>query len=61
MYHYQSDFTQFMNDYLQKNPQEAKQRLENRAILWDVQLSPKEQKEFQAASVQRGSYAYQSQ
>lgn len=61
MYHYQSEFTQFMNDYLQKNPLEAERRVAHRAILWDVELKPEEQKAFQAASVRRGAYAYQSE
>lgn len=43
MYHYKSDATQFIDDYIEKHPQEAEQRLKNRALLWDVELSPEEQ------------------
>ena len=31
MYHYKSDATQFIDDYIEKHPQEAEQRLKNRA------------------------------
>ena len=48
MYQYQSDTTQFLNQYLQENPEVAAERLDNRAILWDVELSPEEQADFAA-------------
>ncbi|MDO5687338.1 MAG: DUF3460 family protein [Neisseria sp.] len=61
MYNYQSDITRFLDDYLEKHPQEAAQRMENRAKLWDVELNPIEQEDFAAAGVARGAYAYQSE
>lgn len=59
MYQYQSDTTQFLNQYLQENPAVAAERLENRAILWDVELKPEEQADFAAAALPKKPYAYQ--
>ena len=59
MYQYQSDTTQFLNQYLQENPEVAAERLDNRAILWDVELSPEEQADFAAAAQPKKPYAYQ--
>ncbi len=59
MYNYQSDTTRFLNDYLEKNPQEAEKRLENRALLWDVELNSEEQEGFAASEVAKKPYAYQ--
>lgn len=58
MYNYQSDTTQFLNDYLEKHPEEAEQRLKNRGLLWDVQLNPEEQADFAAATVAKKPYTY---
>lgn len=60
MYHYQSDTTQFLNQYLEKNPQEAEQRLKNRALLWDVELNPEEQEAFKASQLPKKPYTYQT-
>ncbi len=59
MYDYQSDATKFINEYIDKNPQEADQRLINRGMLWDVELSPEEQANFEAAKLPKKPYAYQ--
>ena len=59
MYQYQSDITQFLNQYLQENPEVAAERLDNRAILWDVELSPEEQSDFAAAALPKKPSAYQ--
>lgn len=59
MYNYQSDTTRFLNDYLEKNPQEAETRLKNRALLWDVELNSEEQEGFAASEVAKKPYAYQ--
>ena len=59
MYQYQSDTTQFLNQYLQENPEVAAERLDTRAILWDVELSPEEQADFAAAALPKKPYAYQ--
>lgn len=59
-YNYQSDATQFLNEYLAQNPEEAEQRLRNRGLLWDVELNPEEQQQFAAAAVAKKPYAYQT-
>ncbi|RRD91193.1 DUF3460 family protein [Conchiformibius steedae] len=59
MYHYQSETTQFLNDYLQQNPEEAQRRLDNRGLLWDVTLDEEEQAGFAAAKLPKKPYAYQ--
>lgn len=59
-YNYQSDTTQFLNEYLAQNPEEAEQRLRNRGLLWDVELNPEEQQQFAAAAVAKKPYAYQT-
>ena len=59
MYDYQSDATQFINDYLKKHPKEAEQRLKNRSLLWDVELNPEDQADFEAAALPKKPYAYQ--
>ncbi len=60
MYNYVSDFTKFMNEYLEKNPEVAAQRLENRGTLWDVALNPQQQADFEAAELPKKPYAYQA-
>ncbi|UOP04880.1 DUF3460 family protein [Conchiformibius kuhniae] len=59
MYHYQSETTQFLNEYLAQNPAEAERRLHNRALLWDVTLDAEEQAGFDAAKLPKKPYAYQ--
>ena len=59
MYDYQSEATQFINDYLEKHPEEAKRRLENRGLLWDVELNPEDEANFAAAKLPKKPYAYQ--
>ncbi|MDO4433573.1 MAG: DUF3460 family protein [Alysiella sp.] len=60
MYNYQSDTTQFLNDYLAQHPEEAEQRLKNRGLLWDVTLNPEEQANFEAAKLPKKPYTYQT-
>ena len=60
MYNYQSDFTKFMNEYLEQNPDVAAQRLTNRAKLWDVTLKSEEQADFEAAELPKPAYTYQT-
>lgn len=57
---YQSDTTQFLNEYLEQHPEEAQQRLVNRHLLWDVELNPEEQAAFEAAKLPKKPYAYQT-
>lgn len=56
---YQSDATQFLNEYLEQHPEEQARRLENRGLLWDVTLNPEEQEDFEAAKLPKKPYAYQ--
>ena len=58
MYHYQSDATQFLNRLIEEKPELEQQRLENRGLLWDVELSPEEQENFEAAKVEKKPYTY---
>ena len=60
MYSYKSDATQFLNEYLQKHPEEVKKRIQGRLRLWDVELNPDEQKAFAKAHTPRGAYFYQA-
>ena len=60
MYNYQSEFTQFMSDYLEKNPEVAEGRLTNRGLLWDVTLKDEEQNNFDAAELPKPAYTYQT-
>lgn len=56
---YQSDFTKFMNDYLQKNPQVESQRQALRLTWWDRKVDLEEQRSWEAARVQQKPYVYQ--
>ena len=60
MYDYQSDATKFLNEYIEKHPEEAERRPKNRALLWDVELRPEEQEGFAAANVAKKPYTYYS-
>ncbi len=60
MLNYVSDYTKFMNDYLEKNPEIAAERVTNRGILWDVELNPEQQDDFKEAELAKPAYAYQS-
>ena len=59
MYNYKSEATQFLNDYLEKHPEEAERRLKNRGLLWDVELNPEDEANFAAAKLPKKPYAYQ--
>lgn len=48
-----------MNEFLEKNPEVADQRLENRGILWDVELNQDELNDFEKAELKKPAYAYQ--
>lgn len=60
MYHYQSETTQFLNDFLEKHPEEQENRLKNRKLLWDVELDTESLKGFEAARVPKKPYTYQT-
>ncbi|MDK2126074.1 DUF3460 family protein [Parachitinimonas caeni] len=56
---YVSEFTLFMRDFLEKNPQVAKDQIEGRARLWDKQIDRDFQSEAEASNVPRKPYYYQ--
>lgn len=58
MYHYQSEATQFLNRLIEEKPELAQERLKNRGLLWDVELNPEEQKNFESAKVAKNPYPY---
>ncbi len=60
MLNYVSDYTKFMNEYLEEHPDVAASRIANRAILWDVKLNPEEQEDFNQSELAKPAYAYQS-
>jgi hypothetical protein len=56
---YQSDFTKFMNDYLQNNPQVESQRQELRLTWWDRKLDLDDLRRWSESRVAQKSYVYQ--
>lgn len=58
MYNYQSDTTKFLNEYLAQNPETEQSRLQHRNLLWDVELSPEDEKNFAAARILKKAYPY---
>jgi hypothetical protein len=56
---YQSDFTQFMNDYLQQHPEVENQRRELRLTWWDRKVDLDDQKRWKASQVRQKPYVYQ--
>ncbi|MEO6983995.1 MAG: DUF3460 family protein [Paralcaligenes sp.] len=55
---YQSEITQFINQYKAKHPgTEARQR-DGRARLWDKQIDAQDQEGFRAARVPQEPYVY---
>ncbi|TAL84874.1 MAG: DUF3460 family protein [Candidimonas sp.] len=55
---YQSEITQFINQYKSQHPgTEARQR-EGRARLWDKQIDAQDQDGFRAARVPQEPYVY---
>ena len=56
---YVSETTQFLRDFLDKNPEVAKGQVEGRALLWDRQIDHGLQKEAEAARVKQKPYVYQ--
>ncbi|MDF0604826.1 DUF3460 family protein [Neisseriaceae bacterium TC5R-5] len=56
---YQSDFTQFMNKFLEKNPTVDQQRRELRLTLWERSLNLDEERRWQESEVPQKPYVYQ--
>ena len=60
MYNYQSEATQFLNEFIAQHPKEAEQRLKNRQLLWDVELNADEQQAFAESRIAKKPYTYQA-
>ncbi|QDQ29376.1 DUF3460 family protein [Chitinimonas arctica] len=56
---YVSETTQFLRDFLEKNPDVAKGQIEGRALLWDKQVDRSFETAAEAASVKQKAYVYQ--
>ncbi|AVG15418.1 MULTISPECIES: DUF3460 family protein [Chromobacteriaceae] len=56
---YQSEFTQFINGFLDKNPEVDSERRELRLTLWDRELNLDDQRRWKESSVPQKSYVYQ--
>ncbi|MDC7689504.1 DUF3460 family protein [Vogesella indigofera] len=56
---YQSEFTQFMNDFLAKNPQVESERRELRLTWWDRKLDLEDLRRWNASRVPQKPYVYQ--
>ncbi len=56
---YESDFTRFMNEFLDKNPHIDEERRRFRLTWWDKKVDLDEQKRFNAAKVKQKPYVYQ--
>ncbi|WP_434631453.1 DUF3460 family protein [Chromobacterium sp. CV08] len=56
---YQSEFTQFINGFLDKNPEVDSERRELRLTLWDRKLDLDEQRRWKESSVPQKAYVYQ--
>lgn len=58
MYHYKSDATRFLDGLVAERPELEQERLDNRNLLWDVELDAGEQAAFEAAKVAKKPYTY---
>jgi len=55
---YESEITQFLNNYKSSHPGVEERQLEGRARLWDKPQNPELQEEFRAATVPQKPYVY---
>lgn len=58
MYHYISDTTKFMEEFLKNHPTEQERRLRHRNKLWDVTLNSAEEIQFQLGDIPKKPYTY---
>jgi hypothetical protein len=56
---YQSDFTKFMSEFLDKHPEVDQQRRELRLTLWDRNVSLDDQRRWKESRVAQKPYVYQ--
>lgn len=58
--HYESEITQFLNQYKQQHAGTEQRQREGRARLWDKQIDAEQQEGFRAARVAQQPYVYQT-
>ena len=56
---YVSEFTRFMNEFLDKNPQLKEQQIRHRATWWDREIDRELQAGFAQARIKKKPYVYQ--
>lgn len=56
---YVSEFTRFMNEFLDKNPQLKEQQIRHRATWWDREIDRELYQGFEAGKVKQKAYVYQ--
>ncbi len=57
---YVSEHTRFIRELLERNPEIAAERQKGRALWWDRQLDPEEQRRFRESRIPQQAYVYQS-
>ena len=57
---YESEHTRFMRELFQKKPELADEQRRGRAIWWDRDLDPDQQKRDAQSRVNQSSYVYQT-
>lgn len=58
--HYESEITQFLNDYKRKHADTEQRQREGRGRLWDKNLDPEQLEYFRAGRVSQRPYVYQT-
>ena len=56
---YVSDFTKFLQDLKEKNPDLDRQQREGRAIWWDKDVDPELYRRFDESTLPQPAYVYQ--
>lgn len=56
---YQSEFTKFMNEWLDQHPEEREEQKKGRALWWDKPQDLETMKRYRAAKVAQKPYPYQ--
>lgn len=57
---YESEFTRFMREFLQKHPEEVEEQRKGRALWWDKPQQIDSNRRYQEARVPQKAYYYQS-
>ena len=58
--HYESEITQFLNQYKRRHSDTEQRQREGRARLWDKNLDPELIENYRAGRVPQRSYVYQT-